>query len=307
LATSPTSQSATTSGAAKDDAVGLNGDYNFTIKDLLANDPGGAAKVDIGKQFFFGDVAPGSGIPSIDAQVKYLADHGITAHVQNGAFVSFDIGVDAKDFNYFVQIGNKGTWSEAHVDVTAPVAHAGDTLFFESFDNLSGTNIVDPVTNNVVASTVDLGDHGWTGGQHTELGADGYEGIAATSGNSWFDTQNSPGGANISHTFTDSTAAVKGKTAVLSFDIGTQSTEFNGQHYQTDPAASFEFMIDGKTVATYHATDFTAPDQLQHFDIDISSYAGLGDTHTLTLVDTTANAGYAGFAIDSVKIHDWII
>ena len=39
MATSPTSKSAPLSGAAKDDAVGLNGDYTFTIADLLANDP----------------------------------------------------------------------------------------------------------------------------------------------------------------------------------------------------------------------------------------------------------------------------
>ena len=42
MGTSPTTQSALQSGAAKDDVVGLTGDYNFSISDLLANDPGGA-------------------------------------------------------------------------------------------------------------------------------------------------------------------------------------------------------------------------------------------------------------------------
>jgi hypothetical protein len=54
MATSPTTKSALLSGAAKDDAVGLDGDFTFTINDLLANDPGGAAKVDVTKQFLFG-------------------------------------------------------------------------------------------------------------------------------------------------------------------------------------------------------------------------------------------------------------
>ncbi len=82
MATSPTTKSALLSGAAKDDVVGLNGDFNFTIADLLGNDPGGAAKVDVTKQFFFGDTAPaGGGIPTIAAQVAYLAAHGITAHL----------------------------------------------------------------------------------------------------------------------------------------------------------------------------------------------------------------------------------
>ena len=56
----------------------------------------------------------------------YLADHGITASVVDGKFVSFDIGAAADpSFSYFVQIGNKGTWSTAAVDVTAPRRRRG--------------------------------------------------------------------------------------------------------------------------------------------------------------------------------------
>lgn len=61
MGTSTTSNSAQNSGAAKDDVVGLNGDYDFTIADLLKNDPGGAAKVDVTKQFFFGNITDYAG------------------------------------------------------------------------------------------------------------------------------------------------------------------------------------------------------------------------------------------------------
>ena len=54
MGTSPTSKSAPLSNAAKDDAVGLNGDYTFSIADLLANDPGGANK--LAGHFFFGNI-----------------------------------------------------------------------------------------------------------------------------------------------------------------------------------------------------------------------------------------------------------
>jgi len=111
MPTSPTSKSALQSGAAKDDAVGLHGDYTFTIADLLGNDPGGAAKVDVSKQFFFGSAADQF------HQAEYLACHGI---VDNGNG-TYTLTSDAIDFDYMVQIGNKGTWSQAHVDVTAPV------------------------------------------------------------------------------------------------------------------------------------------------------------------------------------------
>ena len=51
-----------------------------------------------------------------DNQAAYLIDHGITDN-ENGTFT---IDGGGTDFDYFVQIGNKGTWSTAHVDVTAP-------------------------------------------------------------------------------------------------------------------------------------------------------------------------------------------
>ena len=135
MATSPTSKSALLSGAAKDDAVGLNGDYTFTIADLLANDPGGAAKVNTGTQFFFGDTAADRA-----DQAGYLKAHGI----QDNGDGSYTIKVGAEDsFSYFVQIGNKGTWSQADVDVTAPLAHVGDNLFTENFDGYTTVQLSD--------------------------------------------------------------------------------------------------------------------------------------------------------------------
>src|SRR4051812_22129966 len=107
MGTSPSTKSALLSGAAKDDTLGQDGVFTFTISDLLGNDPGGAAKADITKQFFFGDTAADQ-----KNQVQYLIDHGIKDN-GDGSYT-----VEAgHDFNYFVQMGNKGTWSTAHVDV----------------------------------------------------------------------------------------------------------------------------------------------------------------------------------------------
>lgn len=314
MATSSTTQSALLSGAAKDDVVGLNGDYIFTVKDLLANDPGGAAKVDLTTQFFFGDA--GSTTQFAD-QAAYMAAHGITkiSDLDGG---TYQINAGATDFNYFVQIGNKGTWSEAHVDVAgapAPVGHLGSALFTENFDgnDNGGYGVLDSLPGQFAVVNFGLtesgapNENGWVGGSHAELGADGYGTIESTSGGFWFDTMNSPGPANISHAFTDATAAVAGTTSVLSFDIGTQDLTYQGQHYATDPNASFEFKIDGQTVAQFDASDFSSPNGLVHFDIDISAYAGAGNQHTLELVDTTSVAGFTGFAIDSIQIHDWVV
>jgi len=294
LATSPTSKSALLSGAAKDDVLGADGNFTFSIADLLANDPGGAAKVDITKQFFFGDTAADQA-----NQSAYLTAHGIIDNHDG----TYTIGAGALDFNYFVQIGNKGTWSQAAVDVTAPVPHAGAELFTENFDNLSGTQIVDLASNTVVAMTTDLAQNGWTGtGGHSEVSASGYQNIDSTTGGFWFDTQNSPGSIDVSHAFNDPT----GGKAQLSFDIGVQSTDYNGQHYETDPNGSFSFKVDGNVVATYSTQDIInmgGQNDLVHVDLLVDLAAG---AHTLELVDNSV-AGYAGFAVDSIQVHDWVV
>ena len=107
----PMSKSASQSNAAKDDVLGADGHFTFTLNDLLKNDPGGAAK-DPATQFFFGHTAADQA-----NQAGYLQAHGITKNADG----SFTLTSNAIDFQYTVQMGNKGTWSTADVDVTAPV------------------------------------------------------------------------------------------------------------------------------------------------------------------------------------------
>jgi hypothetical protein len=89
----------------------------------------------------------------------------------------------------------------------------------------------------------------------------------------------------------------------LSFDIGIQSLDYQGQHYATDPDAKFEFKI-----ASFSAADFAAPNVMQHFEVDIAGSDYLaGNTHTLELVDATSDASFTGFSVDSIEIHDWVV
>jgi hypothetical protein len=81
-----------------------------------------------------------------------------------------------------------------------------------------------------------------------------------------------------------------------------------GSIRETNPDASFEFRIDGKVVADFDWSDFqNTPNVMQHFDIDITDYAAAGDTHTLSLVDTSPSADYTGFSVDSIQINDWVL
>src|SRR4029077_17218903 len=101
----------------------------------------------------------------------------------------------------------------------------------------------------------------------------------ATSGNQFLDTQNTPGQINISHTFMDTTAALDGKTAVLSFDIGKFDIDWGGG-FQTNASESFQFQIDGQSVKSFTAGELTST--MKHFDIDImASHYAAGSQHTL--------------------------
>ena len=312
LGQSPTSNSTPLNNAAKDDVIS---GFTFSIADLLANDPGGAAKT--AAQFFFGDTAADR-----DDQAGYLADHGIT----NNGDGTYTINAGAEDFSYFVQIGKNGTWSQGDVDITAPVPHLGDALFTENFDGYGAETQQTYFDNGeAVFAAVNLNTaSGWTGtanggAANSELGADGYGGIETTSGTGeeafWLDSQNTPGQIDISHTFTDSTAAIDGGaqydgnvTSVLSFDIAKQDLTYLGNQYQTEGNASFEFKVDGVTVAHIDASQLATNNDMYHFEVPLAGYADMGDDiHTLSLVDTSSQVDVTGFAIDSIAIHDWVV
>jgi hypothetical protein len=276
--------------------LGADGHFTFKISDLLANDPGGAAKVDVTKQFFFGDTAADQA-----NQAQYLLDHGI----HDNGDGTYTLTNDATDFHYFVQIGNKGTWSQAAVDVTAPVDthHAGALLFNENFDSYSLTD------DHGSWGVANLGTGGWA----NPVAGGGWTGatdellkspVLATTGTQSLDTQNSPGRIDIFNHFDDPT----GGKAQLSFDIAKQNW---GAASTTDPNAAFQIKIDGTVVKEIHANDLAQlpeSNHMYHFDVVFDTGAAPGG-HLIELVDVTpgANDHSTGFSVDTIQIHDWIV
>jgi hypothetical protein len=286
MAQSPTSKSTLVNNAAKDDMVGCDGDLTFTIADLLANDPGGAAKT--AAQFFFGSTADDQA-----NQALYMHDHGITDN-GDGTFTA----TAGMDFSYFVQIGNKGTWSKADVDV----AHAGQTFFSEGFDSYASPGELE----HGYWFAANLSSGGWSS-QYGEVveGEHAPEKLAATSSAAddrgfWLDTQNSPGGINISHDFNDSA----GGYVEISFDLGLQAfTSPDGTTYHTAANATLDVLLDGVLVDTILASDITEDNVMQHFSYVVND--GAAGTHTIGFQDTT-EANYVGFALDSIAVKDWV-
>jgi hypothetical protein len=333
MATSPTSKSALTSGAAKDDAVGLNNDYTFTIADLLANDPGGAAKLNVGTQFFFGDAAPaGGGLPTLAQQVQYLADHGITANVVDGKFVSFDIDADADpSFNYFVQIGNKGTWSQANVDVTAPPAPPeeetgtnGDLVAkwdFENHTQAGGDNVGTPNgfwNLNEWVQTYEAQNPGFTFGEDagtgfsTDIqvhGADGHRSLdtAASPGNIFLQAIPEERGGVLGQgaTMPD---LVEGKqyhaeVSILKQDFSDIPEMVANGTAGTDPDAWVSFQFNDK-VLNVHASDIDVSNEFVTFDLVFDGVAG---EDSFTIMSHGTNDAAQGLLIDTIQVHDWLL
>jgi hypothetical protein len=274
----------------------------------------------------FGDTAADQ-----NNQAKYLADH----HILNNGDGTYTLQAGATDFNYFVQIGNKGTWSEAHVDVTAPepvhvpTYQAGDALFVENFDdynidydhgswgdaNLSSGIVGGPSAGHAWA--LSNGDGTWSGVYGEVVQGNAFPGsIAGTStpdGNDhWLDTQNSPGGINIINWFHDPT----GGAFQVSFDLGIH--DFGDDHMtETQHNATLDVLVDGNVVKTISYDDVLAAakgtDQMAHFEFAVTNAGdGIGDTgnHQIGFHDTTQQAeggNYVGFALDSIHVNDWLL
>jgi hypothetical protein len=311
MSTSPTSQSALKSGAAKDDALGADGHFTFSIADLLANDPGGAAKADVATQFFFGSGA------DQQHQAEYLQAHGI---VDLGGG-NYQLGSNAIDFQYSVQMGNKGTWSTADVDVTAPAPvptlklgaellqnwnfeqdNANNDNGFVDLTNIAGWNS-EPDTANPMQV------------QHAKFTP--FTGFAAGE-QQWLDTSGSPGNIHISQDIEITTGA----KAQLSVSVAAENIKyFNGSTdniYRPDSDDLLQFKLNGETVKEIKLADFADANgevdwnNFHEFTVDVKGGVGLDHFEIVSSgMDQYTDAasgvihGYAGFAIDHVSLQEW--
>jgi hypothetical protein len=98
------SKSTPLANGGKDDVLGADGTFTFTIGDLLANDAGVRAD-----SFFFGSGTDGD---SAAAQEKYMEQHEITHNEVTGLYTA-----EGGDFQYTVRAGSRSTYSTADVNV----------------------------------------------------------------------------------------------------------------------------------------------------------------------------------------------
>jgi len=277
-------------GDAKTDTIGAGGNYTFKIADLLANDVNAKAGT-----FFFGD-----GLDALK-QAEYIAAHGITKNA-DGSFTA-TAGID---FEYSVLTG-KGfnlSYSSGDVDVKA-APHAGAVLFSENFDgygDLAGGSY----------GKVNLATNGWTAGTFLPGGPDDTLGEIvrsdlwagaphASSGSFLLDTQEDPGGINISHAFVDPTAG----QYKVSFDLGIMSFGPNAEN-NTQPNGVFQVLVDGsQIITTIDASDFAQANVMEHFEFVVNG-GGLTN-HSVQFVDMTPGDHQVGFALDTIQVTDWLV
>ncbi len=223
------------------------------------------------------------------------------------------------------------TCAVVHTPPPPPTEHKGDLLFLETFDgynnqlehgtwgqvNLTAGSPKQPDGQVHYWAQAD-GNGGWAsvGGEVVKGNAfpGSIGGSSTQSGDDfWLDTQNSPGGINISNWFHDPS----GGKFLLEFDIGTHDFG-TGPMEETDPNASFDVSIDGNVVAHFahmgggdpnnkFDIDNWTHDQMQHISLVLDGGSAAAD-HLITLHDTTAATDrYVGFAVDTIQVHDWVV
>ena len=231
--------------------------------------------------------AVGDGPKTITLADLLSNDPGSAQFVSFGAGVTLigeayvlDAGLDG--FDYTIRLAN-GTFSTAHVTVHDPL---GESLFLEDFGSYT---TADPW------AAADLTGGGWTyesGSADTEVVKDGYQGIDGNLGGYWLDTQNSPGGIDISHAVNDA----NGGKAELVLVVATQ--EFDT--WSTD--GTLDVLWNGSVVLSIAPGDLDFANTFQDFTVVVDSYEG---ENSLEIADT-AQATFVGFALDSVQVFDWL-
>ena len=132
--------------------------------------------------------------------------------------------------------------------------------------------------------------------------------IESTSGDFWLDTQNSPGGIDISNWFVDPT----GGDFHLSFDLGIHDFG-EGPKAETAHNAMLNVLVDGKLVDTIDYSEVLAKagvEQMGHFDYVVDGGGDANVGHTISFVDVTPpvdGGNYVGFALDTIQVNDWLI
>lgn len=251
--------------AAKDDLICTLND-EFSVQDLMANDPGSAAFVGFGD----GDDAVPAGVTFNEITQMLTVDWVV---------------VGSAGFDYTIRMAN-GTYSTAHVGGVAAVE--GDSLFFDSFETYT------PVTTQPWGYTADLTQNDWTSaGADTEIVLTGYQGIDSTDGTHWLDTQATSGPIDITHTVSDP----NGGSAQITLSVATE--QFPG--YVTGGSLQV-YWNDDLVLTILPDLDPADVNVFQTFQVMVDSEVG---DNTLQIVDTAA-ATNVGFAVDLVGVADWV-
>ena len=232
------------------------------------------------------------------------------------------INSDGHDFQYMIQTGNKGTWSTANVDVTAPEKAVAPHWTGELLQNW---NFEDDNADNA-NGFIDLAAiTGWTNEagtsqpmqvQHENFGS--VTGFAAGE-HQWLDTSASPGNIAIGQDVDVGTGA----KAQVSVSVAAEDILFNNGYttdtYRPDADDHLLFKFNDDTVLDIQLKDFTNAtgtvdwNHFHDFTVDVTGKDGMNhfsiETTGMTQYTDSAGVihGYAGFAVDHVSFQEWLI
>lgn len=226
-----------------------------------------------------------------------------------------------------VQIGNKGTWSLADVNVTAPVPppppqdthHLGAEIAKWNFEDTAATypQAVNAPTGwqNVAQWAIDNNANDSYSGTMEVVKDDashlisGY-GVGETQ---WLDTAASPGNIWIQLAEANRTINLGAdQEAKLSFSVAKQQFgdgsggSNGGANSHTDPNALVEFLWNYEVVKTVKASDLTDFNQFHQFEAIVHGNDSLA-TDQLMIRSNGTELTAQGLAIDHIVLQEWNI
>jgi hypothetical protein len=263
-------------------------------------------------------IAECNGIKGVSADPVHTNDQGMLVGQGN----MFNDGQEAKTGVLSSLNVDINGWEKIFLTVMQPHLQTEKVYDFESDNVASGpyagqfVQTVPNDWNSAGNALVEVSGMGY--GNQSNFGANGtaYVGPGPAGESQWLDTAASTGNINV--TTKDGADITTGAKAHIDISVAAQFLEYQGNHYQTSPDATFDLVFNNQTIHTFTLAEIATHTNVNQdgqafvnfsYDKDANGNALVGiagDDH-ISIVAHGQQDQYVGFSVDHVVLSEWTI